>query len=221
MDGTQASAADLAEEACDLEINALSRGIGKQDQFMAAFGGLTTLTIAPDGAVRTQAVAIDAEIERAFIAHTHIYYTGLRRDAAVVLSDQNHAMADSASLRHQQVSDSLDQIKELGHRILHAWTSGDLSGWGRMLDEHWQQKKRLGSRISWPGIDALYDAVRARHGVTGGKVIGAGGGGFLMLFCERDGIELQSFMAEEGLPRLDYAIDRCGTKVVYQGGDGS
>jgi D-glycero-alpha-D-manno-heptose-7-phosphate kinase len=218
MNGKRATAGELAEEACDLEITALSRGIGKQDQYMAAFGGLTTLDIAPDGKVEAKPVEIDPEAEREFIAHTHIYYTGLRRDAAVVLADQNTALLDAGSNTYRQVSDSLDQIKDLGHRILHAWKSGDVAAWGRMLDEHWQQKKRLGSRITWPTIDALYDTVRARYGVTGGKIIGAGGGGFMMLFCEKDGVELQRFMADEGLPRLDYAIDRAGTQMVYHAG---
>ncbi|MBV9736001.1 MAG: hypothetical protein JO209_08830 [Acidisphaera sp.] len=214
MAGRRAGAPALAEEACALEINALARGIGKQDQYMAAFGGLTTLRIAADGTVAVAPVVLDADVEAAFLRHTHIYYTGLRRDAAVVLSEQNTAMADAGSGRHQQVQDSLDYIRDLGYRILAAWQAGDLDGWGRMLDEHWQHKKRLSSRISWPKIDALYESVKRAHGVLGGKVIGAGGGGFLMLFCPGDGTALQAAMHEQGMPRLRYAIDRTGSRVL-------
>ena len=216
MDGNRPGADQLAEEACAVEIGTLARGIGKQDQYMAAHGGLTRLLIAADGTVTASPVAIDPAVEAEFIAHTHIYWTGLRRDAAVVLAEQNTAMRDEAGTRHAQVQDSLDFIKDLGERILRAWQAGDLDGWGHMLDEHWQQKKRLSSRISWPAIDEVYDTVRARHGVTGGKVIGAGGGGFLMLFCPDDGHGLQDYMQRHRMPRLHYRIDRTGSRLMSQ-----
>ncbi|MEW6392686.1 MAG: galactokinase [Pseudomonadota bacterium] len=203
----------LAEEACDLEINVLAKGIGKQDQYMAAFGGLTTLDIAPNGEVRVGSVALDPEVEAAFIAHTHIYYTGLRRDAAVILDDQNSAMLSDGE-RQRQAAQNLGAIKDLGYRIRDAWVAGDLAGWGRMLHEHWVSKKQLSSKISWPHIDQLYDHVRANLGVTGGKVIGAGGGGFLMLFTPNDGQALEDYMASQNMPRLRYGVDRGGTQVL-------
>lgn len=204
----------LAEEACTLEIETLKKGIGKQDQYMAAFGGLTTLDIAPDGQVKVGRVALDPEVQAAFVAHTHIYYTGLRRDAAVILSDQHNAMLSNDGSKRDTVSDSLGFIKDLGYRIRDAWIAGDLDGWGRMLDEHWQNKKKLSSQISWPHIDQLYDHVRGAYGVTGGKVIGAGGGGFLMLFCPGDGAELEAYMAAQNMPRLHYGIDPQGSRVM-------
>jgi D-glycero-alpha-D-manno-heptose-7-phosphate kinase len=204
----------LAEEACDLEINVLGRGIGKQDQYMAAFGGLTTLDIAKDGQVEVGSLDIAPDVEAAFVAHTHIYYTGLRRDASVILDDQNSAMLEIAGARHDRVSDSLTSIKELGYRILQAWQEGDLETWGKLLHEHWISKKQLSAKISWPHIDNLYDHVRANFGVTGGKVIGAGGGGFLMLFTPHDGDALESFMTTQNMPRLRYGIDRAGTHLV-------
>lgn len=203
----------LAEEACDLEINVLNKGIGKQDQYMAAFGGLTTLDIAPDGQVKVGSVSLDPEVEAAFIGHTHIYYTGLRRDAAVILDDQNSAMLAGGD-KQRQAAQSLGAIKDLGYRIRDAWIAGDLDGWGRMLHEHWLSKKQLSSKISWPHIDQLYDHVRANLGVTGGKVIGAGGGGFLMLFTPGDGAELEAYMASQNMPRLRYGVDRGGTQVL-------
>jgi len=206
----------LAEEACNLEINVLAKGIGKQDQYIAAFGGLTTLDIAPDGQVKVGSVDIAPDVEAAFVSHTHIYYTGLRRDAAVILDDQNNAMLAKGS-GHDQVAQSLGAIKDLGYRIRDAWVAGDLEGWGHMLHEHWLSKKQLSSKISWPHIDQLYDHVRANLGVTGGKVIGAGGGGFLMLFTPGPGEALEAYMASQNMPRLHYGIDRGGSQVLLGG----
>jgi len=206
----------LAEEACKLEIDVLAKGIGKQDQYMAAFGGLTTLDIAPDGRVSVSKVLLPADLEQAFIDQTHIYYTGLRRDASVILTEQNTAMLGGDTARHDQVAESLGAIKALGYRIRDAWIAGDLDGWGHMLHEHWLSKKRLSSKISWPVIDELYDHVRAEHGVLGGKVIGAGGGGFLMLFKPGDGTELETYMAAHHMPRLRYGVDRFGAQVLLR-----
>ncbi len=207
----------LAEEACKLEIDVLAKGIGKQDQYMAAFGGLTTLDIAPDGRVSVSKILLPAELEQAFIDQTHIYYTGLRRDASVILTEQNRAMSGNDAARHDQVAESLGAIKALGYRIRDAWIAGDLDGWGRMLHEHWLSKKRLSAKISWPAVDQLYDHVRAEHGVLGGKVIGAGGGGFLMLFKPGDGAELEAYMADQNMPRLHYGVDRLGVQVLLRG----
>ena len=207
----------LAEEACKLEIDVLAKGIGKQDQYMAAFGGLTTLDIAPDGRVSVSKILLPAELEQAFIDQTHIYYTGLRRDASVILTEQNRAMSGNDAARHDQVAESLGAIKALGYRIRDAWIAGDLDGWGHMLHEHWLSKKRLSAKISWPAVDQLYDHVRAEHGVLGGKVIGAGGGGFLMLFKPGDGAELEAYMADQNMPRLHYGVDRLGVQVLLRG----
>jgi len=214
MNGEHPSPAALAEEACTLEIEVLNKGIGKQDQYMAAHGGLTTLDIAPDGAVTVGRVDLDPETEAAFIDHTHIYYTGLRRDAAVILGAQDQAMRADAGAARERATQSLGAIKDLGYRIKDAWTTGDMEAWGRMLHEHWLNKKVLSAAISWPHIDALYDHVRANLGVTGGKVIGAGGGGFLMLFTPGPGEALEAYMASQDMPRLRYGIDRAGARVL-------
>lgn len=208
----------LAEEACELEIGVLSKGIGKQDQYMAAFGGLTCLDIAPDGQVKVSEVKIAPEQQAAFVASTHIYYTGLRRDAAVILEDQNQAMREDQGAKSNAVAQSLSSIKDLGYRIRDAWVGGDLDGWGQMLHEHWLNKKQMSSKISWPAIDQLYDHVRSDYGVTGGKVIGAGGGGFLMLFTPGSGDALEAYMTSQNMPRLNYAIDRCGVQVLGASG---
>ncbi len=101
----------------------------------------------------------------------------------------------------------------MGRRIQNAWIAGNLEAWGHMLDEHWRQKKQMSSKISWPAIDQLYEHVKS-FGVTGGKVIGAGGGGFLMLFTPSAGDRLEAYMASQHMPRLRYAVDRQGTTVM-------
>jgi D-glycero-alpha-D-manno-heptose-7-phosphate kinase len=203
----------LAEEACHIELTVLKKGIGKQDQYMAAFGGLTVLDISQDGSVDVRPVQLRGGALASFIAHTHIYYTGLLRDTLDVLSHQNAAM-QSASPRPTTVEESLNAIKDLGLRILDAIQSEDFDKWGLLLHEHWTTKKRMSDKISVPWIDQLYDEVRASFGVLGGKLIGAGGGGFLMLYNPSTSGRLEDFMAARGLPRLYYNLEREGAKVV-------
>jgi D-glycero-alpha-D-manno-heptose-7-phosphate kinase len=147
------------------------------------------------------------------IAHTHIYYTGLVHNTLEVLSDQDAAMRSSPSKR-MAVEESLNAIKDLGYRILGAIQSEDFDKWGLLLHEHWVNKKRMSAKISKTWIDDLYDEVRASYGVLGGKIIGAGGGGFLMLYCPSISGKLEDFMMSRGLPRLYYNVEHEGAKVV-------
>ncbi len=204
----------LAEEACYIELEVLRKGIGKQDQYMAAFGGLTVLTIDPGGNVKVQAVELGGGAVSAFVANTHIYYTGLRRESAEVLANQNDAMLKRTSDNHAEVADRLHRIKDLGYRILEEVRKEDFDTWGTLLDEHWRLKKTLSEKISWPAVDSLYDEVRREYNVLGGKVIGAGGGGFLMLYCPTGHKRLEEFMLSQGMPRLHYTLEREGSKTV-------
>lgn len=204
----------LAEEACHIELDVLKKGIGRQDQYMATFGGLTVLEIGHNGSVRVSSVELSASAIAELVANTHIYYTGTRREATEVLADQDGAMRAAARPDHQRVADSLHRIKELGYRSLEAIESGDFDTWGRLLDEHWQQKKRLSAKVSWSRVDEVYDTVRSQFRVLGGKVIGAGGGGFLLFYCPSGHDRLDRFMAAQGMPRLDYMLEPEGSKVV-------
>lgn len=181
---------------------------------MATFGGLTALDISRDGAVRVTSVELGTSAIAELVTNTHVYYTGMRREAADVLSDQDHAMRAAVHADHQRVADSLHRIKELGYRSLEAIEGGNFDAWGTMLDEHWQQKKRLSEKISWNRIDEIYQAARSQHKVLGGKVIGAGGGGFLMLYCPSGHDRLDRFMESQGMPRLHYMVEPEGSKVV-------
>jgi D-glycero-alpha-D-manno-heptose-7-phosphate kinase len=210
----------LAEEACHIELDILKEGIGKQDQYMAAFGGLTILEIARDGNVEVRQLRPSSSDVAEFVAHTHIYYTGAQRDAREVLADQNTAMKKTDNANHARVAESLHRIKDLGYRILESVESSNFDRWGELLHEHWENKKKLSSKISLSAVDAIYDEVRDRFGVLGGKIIGAGGGGFLMLYCPTHPAPLERFMAEHGMPRMHYTIEPEGTKVVAQMGHG-
>ena len=210
----------LAEEACHIELDVLREGIGKQDQYMATYGGLTVLDIARDGKVNVRQLNPSSSDTAEFVAHTHIYYTGTERDAREVLADQNQAMQRKDSVDHARVADSLHRIKDLGHRILEAVETSNFDRWGQLLDEHWQAKKKLSNKITFSRVDEIYDDVRQRFEVLGGKIIGAGGGGFLMLYCGRQHAALERYMADRGMPRMHYTIEPEGTKVVAQIGHG-
>ncbi|OGT31730.1 MAG: hypothetical protein A3E87_01970 [Gammaproteobacteria bacterium RIFCSPHIGHO2_12_FULL_35_23] len=203
---------ELAEEACHIELDILKKPIGKQDQYMAAFGGLTLLEIEPSGKVVVKSINLGLGARQDFVNNTHIYYTGIRRSAEDVLIEQDSAMKQNKPLNH--VADSLHNIKELGYRILEAITRENFDIWGYLLDEHWQNKKRMSSKVSFSKVDVIYDEVKQNYNVLGGKVIGAGGGGFLMLYCEKDARKLEAFMAKQGMHRLHYSISDVGTTVL-------
>jgi D-glycero-alpha-D-manno-heptose-7-phosphate kinase len=210
----------LAEEACHIELNVLKEGIGKQDQYMATYGGLTVLEIEKDGKVAVRQLTPSSGDIADLVASTHIYYTGALRNAKEVLVEQNVAMQHQESVNHQRVSDSLHRIKDLGYRILESIEASNFDQWGRLLDEHWQNKKQLSNKISFGKVDRIYEEVRANYHVLGGKIIGAGGGGFLMLYCSKFHTKLEQFMYENGMPRMHYTVEPEGTKVVAQMGQG-
>jgi D-glycero-alpha-D-manno-heptose-7-phosphate kinase len=204
----------LAEEACHIELNMLAKPIGKQDQYMAAFGGLTVLEIARDGKVQVSAVDLGTSSLAALVANTHIYYTRVSRNALEVISEQDHAMTAGDDGHSHQVADSLHQIKDLGRRILSAIRGEDFDTWGQLLHEHWIHKKRLSPKISLGWVDQLYNLVRREYGVLGGKLIGAGGGGFLMLYTPSGHKRLEQFMASHRMPRLHYSVQPEGSTIV-------
>lgn len=200
---------ELAEEACRIEIDILKKPIGKQDQYMAAFGGLTVLDIAPDGAVKVR----NAKVSRATIDDLErnmlVFYTGLSRNALDILASQSRA----AENNEQVVVDSLHRIKEIGLQVLEAFEKADLTRFGLLMDEHWRHKKRLASNVTDARLDELYDLAK-RHGALGGKVTGAGGGGFFVFYCEENHARLRSAMEAAGLREMRYRLDFEGTKAI-------
>jgi D-glycero-alpha-D-manno-heptose-7-phosphate kinase len=210
----------IAEEACHIELDVLGKAVGKQDQYMAAFGGMTVLDIARDGKVAVRTVDVSRASLETFVANTHLYYTGQRRSAVEVLQHQDGALRSAATPDGERVTDAMLQIRDLGHRILAAVEAEEYDDWGRLLDEHWRNKKRMSSRISLGPVDELYEHVRDSFGVLGGKIVGAGGGGFLMLYAPTRHRELESFMQSRGMPRLHYKIENAGTKVIADHANG-
>ena len=207
----------VAQEACHIELNVLKKGIGKQDQFMAAFGGLTVLDISKSGDVKVRHLNLRSWATAELVANSHIYYLQKKRDALDVLQDQNKAMQEKKSPEQKRVEDSLLQIKDIGHRILKAIENEDFDAFGLLMDEHWQNKRKLSDKISYSEVDQLYDHVKKEFGVLGGKIIGAGGGGFLMLYAPANKKELTQFMAQKGYLRLPYNIEFDGTKIISNG----
>ena len=203
----------IAEEACHIELKLLSKGIGKQDQYMAAFGGMTVLDIAKDGRVRVRQLNLSSWALAELISGCHIYYLQKKRDAMEMLEDQNQGMRGN-SPRSSQVEESLLHIKELGIEILKAIENEDFDRFGNLMDRHWQNKKRLSQKISSEEVDGLYEHVKKEYGVLGGKIIGAGGGGFLMLYAPKRKKDLTDFMQKKGYFRLPYSIEFEGSKVV-------
>lgn len=204
---------EVAEEACHIELNILKKGIGKQDQYMAAFGGLTVLDIEKNGKVQVRHLDLRPWATAELISNSHIYYLQKKRDAMEVLQDQNQAMQKKSS-DQERVEESLLQIKEIGVRILKAIEEEDFDSFGKLMDEHWQNKRKLSEKISYSEVDQLYDHVKKEYKVLGGKIIGAGGGGFLMLYCPEKKKELTRFMETKGYFRLPYSIEFEGTKIV-------
>lgn len=207
------SAAGIAEDACDIELNVLRKPIGKQDQYMAAFGGLTELRIDPLGHVAVEKLALPAHAIAEFVAKTHLYYTNIRRDATDILARQDGALrADGAS--RATVENSLREIQQIGESIGRAFRTMDFDRFGTLMHEHWLAKKQLSNDVTVAPMEELYDRVRADYGVAGGKIAGAGGGGFMMLYCTGDGKALTEFMERSGFERLSWTVDFSGSRVV-------
>ena len=212
--GDLCSRRQLAEEACEIELETLHKGIGKQDQYMAAYGGVSVLDIAPDGRVEVRPCRVNGATLPDFIANTMLFYTGVRRSAPEMLQEQDRAMRQPDAATHEVVQSSLHAIKEIGYAIQEAIEAENYDEFGALMHQHWERKKSLSAKITIPGIDALYDEIRQRFGVLGGKVSGAGGGGFFVVYAPSQHAELNTFMAQAGLQRLPYAIEFEGTKII-------
>ena len=206
----QATPQKLAEEACYIELEILKKPIGKQDQYMAAFGGLVALDIKPDGRVSVTRLQLDVDLVESLEHNILMFYTNEMRDATAILKKQDEA----TRTKDRTVVTSLREIKDIGLEISDAITKGNLHRFGELLEVHWQSKKRLSKGISNPQIDAWYELAK-QHGAIGGKISGAGGGGFLMLYCEGSKMRLRDAMRTAGLRELKFRFDFEGSKVVF------
>jgi D-glycero-alpha-D-manno-heptose-7-phosphate kinase len=199
---------ELAELACHIEIERLKEPVGKQDQYIAAYGGVTVFEIARDGLVTARPVAASEETLELLEDGLVMVSTGFYRAAGQVLKEQ-----DDKSKRNDQVMiDNLHYVKDLGQRSLEALETGNLSRFGHLLHEHWEHKKKRSSLMSNPDIDRWY-ALALANGALGGKLIGAGGGGFLMFYTEEKA-RLRKALREAGLMEVKLGFDFEGTKIL-------
>jgi D-glycero-alpha-D-manno-heptose-7-phosphate kinase len=201
---------ELAEQACHIEIERLGEPIGKQDQYIAAFGGITCFTFHEDETVEAVPLAIDEETRNNLEDNLLLFFTGYSRQASTILKDQDQRTKHNDAV----MIDNLHYVKELGLRSKAALESRDLVGFGRLMHEHWEHKRRRSGGMSSPQIDRWYN-VAINSGAIGGKLIGAGGGGFLMFYAE-DKVTLRHAMREAGLAEVRFHFDFEGTKIVAQ-----
>ena len=206
----QLPAQELAEEAFHIEAEILGEPVGKQDQYIAALGGICAMEIDRQGHVRVKPLSTTHALAQEFENSVLLFYTGLQRRAGDVLSGQSAALTAGAPT----VTKSLSLIKELGHQSWEALEKGDLNRFGEIMHLHWEAKRRMSDKISGSQIDHWYSIAR-ESGAMGGKIVGAGGGGFLMLYCE-NGVKpnLREAMTQQGLHEMPYHIDFEGSKVV-------
>lgn len=202
------SAADLADEACAIEIDRLGRPVGKQDQYAAAFGGITCLEFPPGGQVAVSPLAISADTMYDLQEHLLMFFTGYSRDAERVLVEQRTRSEGG----DQQMIDNLHYVKELGLRCKGALEQGDTGAFAAIMHEHWEHKKKRSALMSNRSIDRGYELGR-EAGAMGGKLVGAGAGGFL-LFYTRDPRSLRQAMKAEGFSEVRFTFEHDGSTVI-------
>ncbi len=199
----------LAEQACHIEIDLLGEPIGKQDQYLAAFGGVTCLEFSRDGEVTVTPLQLSHDTLDQLESNLLCFYTGRRRSASDILRDQNAAaQRDEAAVLNQ-----LHRIKDIGYRVREAFASGNVDQFGVLMHEHWTSKRQLSTKISDPTIDSWYELARS-HGALGGKLVGAGGGGFMVFYCNGKKAELRATLAAAGLREMRFRVDTDGSRVL-------
>lgn len=204
-----ASLEELAEEACRLEIDILKKPIGKQDQYMATFGGLTVLEIEKDGKVDVRKANCSDSTMDDLNRNMLMFYTATSRNANEILSEQNKGLKEEK----RDIIGSMHYIKEIGYKILEAVESGNIANIGLLFDEHWKYKKRISNKMSNSKFNEIY-RIAKENGALGGKISGAGGGGFFLFYVEDGHTKFRETMKKLGLREMRYRFDFEGTKVL-------
>jgi D-glycero-alpha-D-manno-heptose-7-phosphate kinase len=204
------SSRQLAEEACSIEIDRLGEPIGKQDQYIAAFGSITAFTFEPDGTVFVEPVPVRDEVLDELETNLVIVWSGIERPARGILSEQGRRLSEL----EPDVIERMHKIKELGREVYRLLCRGDVDLYGELLHDHWTQKRKLASKMTDSVIDEHYEAARAA-GAIGGKLMGAGGGGFFMFYVRpEDKRRLIEAMTARGLRILRFRFDVDGARIV-------
>mgnify|MGYP000978300765 CR=1 FL=1 len=199
---------ELAEKACHIEIERLGEPIGKQDQYIAAYGGITSFTFQKNGKVNVKPLKIPMQTLLELEDHLLLFFTGFSREAGSILKDQN-----TRSLQNdQEMLNNLHYVKDLGYRCKEYLETGKIQSFGDLMHEHWEHKKKRSGGMSNPMIDKWYQ-LAMDNGAIGGKLVGAGGGGFLM-FMAKDRDKLRQAMVNSGMEEVRFGFDFEGSKVV-------
>jgi len=201
---------ELAEEACHIEIERLGEPIGKQDQYIAAFGGIVCLTFEKTGEVSVEPLHLTDDVLDQLESNLLFFFTGIERSASEILREQ-----DEMSKRSDPAMDeNLHQIKDIGLKTKSYLEKGDVDMLGELLHIHWEMKKKRSMRMSDPFIDECYEVARG-NGALGGKLMGAGGGGFFMFYCKNsDRVKVSSALKKMGLRRERFRIDWEGARIL-------
>ena len=201
--------AELAAQACYIELNRLREPIGKQDQYIAAYGGITCFEFQRDGNVKAWPLKLSEETLYNLEDNLLLFFTGYSRSASSILKEQH----DKSKQDDKSMLENLHFIKDLGRQSAAAMEKGDLREFARLMDVHWKRKKERSGNMSNGQIDEWYDAAMA-NGALGGKLIGAGGGGFLMFYADEGKAKLRHAMRQAGLTEVRFRFDFQGTKVL-------
>lgn len=200
--------AELAEQACEIELGRLKEPIGKQDQYIAAYGGITCFKFLENGKVEAWPLKVSAETRDNLEDNLLLFFTGYSRSASAILKEQDQKSKSD----DKGMIENLHFVKDLGLQSQKALEGGDLPEFARLMDVHWQRKKQRSGGMSNPKINEWYDLAMA-NGALGGKLIGAGGGGFLMFYAEEKA-KLRHAMTKAGLQEVRFRFDFEGTKLV-------
>jgi D-glycero-alpha-D-manno-heptose-7-phosphate kinase len=204
------TAAALAEEAAHVEIDLLGEPIGKQDQYIAAFGGLTCFEFHEDDRVSVTPLAVSQKTFHELEERLLLFFTGYARPASAILSDQrDRTESDDATML-----ENLEQTKQLGRRIREALEAGEPREFGRMMHDHWLRKRARSEGMSSQAVDRWYER-GLDNGAVGGKLVGAGTGGFLLFYADDQAV-LRAAMAKEGLTETRFSFDLDGSTVLVR-----
>ena len=200
----------LAESACHIEINVLNEPIGKQDQYASAFGGFNAYYFEKDGSVRVEPLRIKEEMMIELQNNIFLFYLNKNRSASSILKEQN----ENSKKNDKDTIERLHKIKEIGLYTKKILEEGKINEFGEVLHNHWLTKKGLSNKISDPFIDEAYD-IALKNGAIGGKVVGAGGGGFLLLYCPNNKPKLIEALRNFGLKPTWFSFEFEGAKKIY------
>lgn len=203
-----ASVHDLASAACDIEIEKLGEPVGKQDQFIAAYGGISNLEFSPNGDVNVSSLNLSQNTVTDLEANLLLFFTGYSRSAGSILKDQ----AQKSTSGDAEMRKNLDETRSLGFQIRDELLSGNPRAFGELMNEHWQRKRRRSAGMSNPRIDELYETGMT-NGAVGGKLVGAGAGGFLMFYAEQPQL-LRNKFRSMGLQEVLFQFDHDGTTLL-------